>query len=341
MKRAAIAIAIAACGSKKDAAPGAPVATGPVRDAGVAIVAPDAAPPREVLPVVRFAISSESAVSIYETGANGLALVHTTKVDGLDYDYDLVWTAPDALYLRAGAAVSKLDGDALAPVALPPAKTFATSHQKDEQRFDPPQQRLIATANGELWLGRCGWGYQGPEVESCQEWAYARLAPAPVITRRDAPESAPDFAHPAIAPPSSVTASIELEHVIDAGPDDSAHDPQKILRCTTAVKTIAWPAPDDREGGSFGGMSDLVWLSADPPVFTANRIEYGLADAIPVPQVFTGCAPQQYESGIEVVYGPHDVVAIVVDGKATVRWHGHAFTPIDANRLVFAPVAAR
>ena len=339
MKRIAIVVVLAACGSKKDAAPAAPAASGPVREAG-AIAAIDAKPAAsaEAVPVVRFAIANGTGVSIYETGAKGLTLVHSAKTDALEYDYELVWTAPDALYLRAGAVVSKLDGDALAPVALPPAKAFATPHKKDEQRFDPPQQKLIANASGELWLGRCGWGYQGPEEESCQEWAYARVAPAPVITSKDAPAPAPDFAPPSITPPSSVAASLELEHVIDAGPDDSAPEPKKILRCTIAGKTVEWPAPDDREGGSFGGMSDLVWLSADPPVFTVNRIEFGLADAIPVPQIFTGCTPTEYTSGIEVVYGPHDVVAVVVDGQVTVRWHGHAFTPIDATRVVFAPL---
>jgi hypothetical protein len=339
VKRAAL-VALAVCGAcgKKDAAPGAPTASAPVRDAAVAVAAVDAAPAAAPIPTVRFAIANDAGISTYETGAKGLALLHTAKLDGLEYDYDLVWTAPDALYVRNGGDVSRVVDDKLVPVAPPPKKALATKHTKDETRFDPPQQKLIATADSELWLGRCGWGTQGPEEESCDEWAYARLAPAPVITSPTAPESAPDAPHPAIDPPSAVTATIEDEHVIDAGPDDTAHDPEKILRCTYAGKTIEWPAPDDREGGGFAGMSDLVWLSADPPVFTVTRSDFGLADAIPSSQVFEACTPEQFERGIQVVYGPHDVVAIVADGKATVRWHGHAFTPIEANDVVFAPL---
>jgi hypothetical protein len=82
-------------------------------------------------------------------------------------------------------------------------------------------------------------------------------------------------------------------------------------------------------------MDEPVWLSADPPVFAITRNDFGLGDSYPTTLVFEGCTTTA--TGVTIEYGPLDVVAIITDQRATVRWHGRGLGTFDASRIAFAP----
>src|SRR5437660_131623 len=138
-----------ACG-KKDAAPAAGAAApaaAPARDAGaIAIDAAAPAAPAAVdkPPEVTFAVADQQGLTVYRTGAAGVTKVRSAPSTALEYDYDLAWTAPDALFVRIGTAVFTAQGDQLVAVPLPPPKTFAVTRGKGEQHFETPESTLIA-----------------------------------------------------------------------------------------------------------------------------------------------------------------------------------------------------
>jgi hypothetical protein len=338
MKRSImLGVAMAAaggCSGKKQgdgAASGA--APGASKDAPAAPI--DAAPVAP--PPVTFAVRTAKGVDVYETGAGGLRRVHAVATGAMEYDSELVWAGPDALYARGNdGVVARVTGDAAVPIPLPPARTWTVPHQKGERRFSPPNQHLVATAAGELWLGRCEWGDPNPEAPSCNEWAYARILPAatPPPVQREAPAARAGFAAPAVTPPASPVVAIALERLPDAGPDDRAPGaPRTILRCTDKGRTIEYPAGDERDE-IFMGIEAVTWLSADPPLFAADAVAGGFAPTTHT-AVFEGCTA--VVTGAQLVYGPRDVVAVLADGQASIRWHGRELGKGTASWLEFAP----
>jgi hypothetical protein len=219
--------------------------------------------------------------------------------------------------------------------ALPPAAAWPDTKLPDLDHFDPPQWSLVNGGPDELWLGRCEWGYYG-EGSNCQEWAWARVGPAAntpfAITRTTPKGIAPAYKLATVTPPPAMR--VELVDDPGAGPDETK---RKILRCTRDRKSIEFPPTDERHDG-FLGMSDIVWVAADPPMFRVSRSE-SCMDVCTTELTFEGCTLSKRFETARIVPGPGGTYALVADDFTSVRWRGKELGRIDGARhdVAFAP----
>jgi hypothetical protein len=281
--------------------------------------APDAPPPAPP-PEVTFATATMSdGVALYRTGARGVELVsHGARAPGSPDVLQLVWTGPHDLYARLeDGGVAVLRGDTLAPIKLPPERTWRVPHTRDEIKTPGGPVDSLATSGAELWRGVCAWGSSDGELFTCDEWAWARIAPAPVIVRREAPASDPEP-----APPESEAARDVTMEVVNG-----------VLRCTIAGRTIEYPPADQRDA-SYEGMGDVRWLWPDPPLASVEQIEPTYDSNVRVPVVFEGCTPRARGT---IHVGPGDVLAVLDGGAVSLWWHGRAIGSVPAETFAFAP----
>ena len=256
-------------------------------------------------------------VAIYRLGDGHIDVVaRAPRPDTRDLE-DLAWTSADELYVSLDdGAVAAVRGDALVPIVMSPDGAWRTAHDADEVHLYP--DRSLVGSGHELWQGRCEWGHSDGETSSCDEWAWARLVPAPAIVRHDAPPQEPDRALPAAAAPPGVTFAL-------APP---------ILRCTIDGRTAEYPPPDAR-GAGFDRMSgDVRWLSTDPPLATVDELDQAYDGDAHVPVLFEGCTPRAHGA---IVVGPDDVLGVKDDGTLHVWWRGRALGTEPADAFAFAP----
>jgi hypothetical protein len=183
---------------------------------------------------------------------------------------------------------------------------------------------LRSTASGELWLVRC-LGYSYLEGKHCLEASYARLLPTSSTPQRLArpPEDRPAYPLEKAAPPED----LRVEMIDDplAGQPSSARystariPRKKILRCTDARGARSeYPEQEARRMGEDFELSDLVWLSRQPPIFRITQAMqcngvcyFGVT--------FEGCTPSERFENAQLATGPDGAFALFTSSLLAVR----------------------
>jgi hypothetical protein len=315
--------AFAACGARHE--PSAPLTLAGAPEPGPAAKrAPEPPPP------VVFATRTSEEVAVYRLGADHVEVLGRAPRLGTRDLEDLAWVGP-ALYVQLDdGGVAAVRGDALVPIVMPPDGAWHSTHDADEVKLFP--DRTLVASGGELWQGRCEWGHSDGETSSCDEWAWARIAPAPAIAQAAAPPQTPDRELPTADAPTRMTMDVVLEQTIDAAPGDVPR-PRHIVRCTIDGATTEYPALDARDG--FEGMGDSVrWLWADPPLATVDVLEPAYDGTDHVPVVFEGCTARARGA---IVVGPDDVLGVKDDGTLRLWWHGRLVGSVPADAFAFGP----
>jgi hypothetical protein len=250
------------------------------------------------------------------------------------------WDGGDPVVMTDDGALGRITARGYEALPQVPAASWAVAPPDEGlDHFDSPQWKLIVTPGGEIWQGRCEWGYIG-DGDDCTEFVYARVdrppGEAPEPATHDEPVSGrEEYKLPAIPPSTAVKVEL-FEIPSTATPDQAKPELVKLLRCTQGGKTIEYPPPDDRYYLGLGG--ELTWLSAEPPMFTVSRWEQGESDYLH-PVILEGCAESEAYGSADVVPGPGGLFAIVGD-KTSLRWGGKELRVFDERAVVrFAPAA--
>jgi hypothetical protein len=220
-------------------------------------------------------------------------------------------TGPVVL-LQDGTTVGVVTAKGYEPAPAFPPGTFDSKQPPGTEVLSPPRVTIDAST-GDAWRGECHYG--GIEDGGwCAGWVFAKIGSNPPEKRAE-PDVATGITQlPLLPAPASPVVKIVTQRI-------PAHDdPVGILTCTASGRTVEYPAVDQRSG--FFGMSDLVWIERDPPVFRATASLAGL-NGILEPVYFEGCHESKRFAGASVETGPHDVIALVADDKLTLVWHGH------------------
>jgi hypothetical protein len=216
--------------------------------------------------------------------------------------------------------------------ALPAATWEITPAPEGFDHFHTPHWKLIVSADGSIWQGRCEWGYFG-DGDACTEFVYARLSPPPVATVREEPRSGRPVFRLAPTPPFMTTQVVLVN--VDRPPteDEPKREPITILRCTQAGKTTEYPPADDREHGLSG---EITWLSTEPPMYLVERWDEGEEPYLRS-ILFEGCAESPTFASAKVEPGPGGVFAIIGE-QTSIRWGERELGRLEGGgQIRFAP----
>lgn len=210
--------------------------------------------------------------------------------------------------------VYRVDTNQLAELPRPPRPLFDLPGSADLDRLDR-DEGLVVTAQGEVWLHHCVWGYLGDE-DPCVVDTHVRLVPGPAQRASDPPVPRRDAALPA---PTNITLSLAGE----------------TLRCARDGVTTTIAAPPDSTGFS---LSSARWVSHRPPIAIVHTLHPGADDEVAVPRLLAGCALAKLD-GLIVASGPHALWAVNDgDGAIAIAWHGRAIAQlVGATEVRFAP----
>lgn len=305
--------------------------------------------------------AARSTVRFVKTAASGLVVTRTVEVPG-DI-MALAWVGADPVVMLADGQVGRIAGGRYASFPAVPSARWAVPNPHVDadpgrgptERFDTPRWELIVDTAGAVWQARCDWGWDLPhgvahhcveEGGDCDAWVYARISPGPLEIARREPSSIafevmtfggyssdddhngvkPSWPVPEVAPSTAIQAAI-----VSAGTD-----PRDVLRCTAAGKTIQYPTDDDRDERQpdGDGVSQLTWLSTDPPIFAVSR-RFGCRDTGWI--AFEGCS--QADLADQIYGGPKDLIAATIGNtQLALYWHGRALGTLDGvTRFAFAP----
>ena len=289
---------------------------------------------------VRFLAAHGATVQLMEATPAGLRLLRSVQAPAAIAAVEWVGAAPVVMLEAFGEGEAARNGEigriterGYEPLAALPAATWAIAPAPEGlDRFHTPHWKLIVTADGAIWQGRCEWGYFG-DGDACTEFVYARLAPAPVATVREEPRSGrPVFRLPPTPP--SPTTRVELVDVDrPSTADEPRRAPIKILRCTQGGRTIEYPPKGDREHGMSG---EITWLSTEPPMYSVERWEEGEEPYLRS-ILFEGCAESRTYATAEVEPGPDGVFAIVGE-ETSLRWRARELGRLAGGAQIrFAP----
>jgi hypothetical protein len=294
------------------------------------------APPHEL------ALAIGSAVSVYAIADGKVTLERTVALPDVPAELAWVGAAPVVLLGGNGAPIAAMGsgvvgriGATFEPFAPAPASAWAAPPPPDADASssmyrhspDVPGWDLVVTDAGDVWLGRSEWFFV-PDNEGYRDWVYARLAPAPAAVTQDKPAPAAPLPLPGVTPPPSVTAS--LVAIAPQAPDAR---PLHVVRCTSGGTTVDYPPADQR--AELVDVTDLTWLSSQPPRFRADVVVLGYT-TVTIPTLFDGCAATG--EGRATVAGPDGLSAIYDETAVIVIQHGAtiATLPVVATLAAFS-----
>ncbi|MBX3159956.1 MAG: hypothetical protein KF773_28565 [Deltaproteobacteria bacterium] len=292
--------------------------------------AKDPAPPaREQPPYVELvAIQMSTITFLASSPGGGLGTTRTVEAPVMISGYR--WLGRDLGVIGGDEngvdSVGLVTQQGYQAIPMPPATAWPDLQKPDLDHFDTPSWNLTSTASGELWLGRCEWGYDA-DRRTCTEWAYAKMWPTgdrPRIVIQPPPVQRPDAYKlvPAPAPAGIRTELVRIEAGGEPGDEQGDAVARHFLRCTQKGHTTEYPARDDRDiETGFVDMGEVVWLATDPPMFRAPRSDTCL-DVCTTEITFEGCTPSKRFESSQLVPGPGGAYALVVAKRTSVRWRG-------------------
>lgn len=267
MRRLAIAL-VMGCGSSAPTTP-APTAS-PVN------------PPRP-----HFLLEKKGSLEFY--AVSGGTVTRTREVKLPTGIATLAWSRKQPVLLL-GTNVARVTDTGLEMLPVPPPDTW--KHPKPASESAEHQDNYsvkMFTKDDEVWLSKCEWSEQGL-YSVCSYWINARLDPAPMITEQ---EGRSEIFEPIVigkplkpvAPPASIRAALV--------PDQERHEGKREkLQCADGATTIedpelGTPLEPQFDNATDGGRSDLVWLSAEPPIFQVT--DWDNCRPCPVSVIFERC----------------------------------------------------
>jgi hypothetical protein len=277
----------------------------------------------------RLVVADGKSASLVEAGAASAKIVATIKLPA-DVQ-QIVWIDRDPIALLDNGAVGALTTKGFVAIATPPSSAFALPRPNDRlEKLDRPIFELVGSTAGELWLGRCDWGFPADGHMICESSVYARLGAGALLTSRARP---PDGNRnwegwPTVEPATSVAITF-APRPNDSGEMDEGGE---TMTCRYKGTTTTFP-----EGKIFWTYrSTLRWISRDPPRFVVDSITNGMTGIIE-PFVFDGCTPS-IAGDLKGYLGPDDLFVVGTGGGASLRKHDKELLALPgASFVAFEP----
>jgi hypothetical protein len=262
---------------------------------------------------------------------------------GLPQDtYVRDWEWPDAsalVILVSDGTLLKFDGKAVTKIARPAKKLFKTKKSGDGPVNR--DERLIATATGEIWLDHCGYAYQGDD-DPCSSNVYVRIAPAPAKATPTEPTARPAPATPAV--PTDWSFSIQPAPVATS---DGPAEPNPYGALTCAGPGGAHATLPIADGSAGFSIEDAEVVSTQPMIQVVNDWYAGEADMMPMGHLLAGCTvltEVEYPTVERSASGYWTVAQTRFDapgGDVILAWQGRIVTELaDVSSVSFAPSAS-
>ncbi len=280
----------------------------------------------------RLVVADGKSASLVEAGAASAKIVATIKLPA-DVQ-QIVWIDRDPVALLDDGEVGTVTAKGFVAIATPPSSAFALSRPSGNlQKLERPIFELVGSTTGELWLGRCDWGFPADGHMICENMVYARLGAGAALTSRVSPKDGNRNweGWPTVEPATSVAITF-APHPNDGGEMD---DNAETMTCRYKGTTTTFP-----EGKiSWTSHSTLRWISRDPPRFVVDSISAGMTGIIE-PFVFEGCTPSN-ASGLKGYLGPDDLFVLGTGGGASLRKHDKQLLALPgASFVAFEPPRA-
>jgi hypothetical protein len=288
---------------------------------------------------IRLAIASERTVSLAVVEHGAIRVTRTVAAPGAIAQLD--WVGDDPV-VRIGKTPMTIgpdgpveahdDPNVIGQIARITARGYepfpalpAAAWPRAPEPSIEPQWELVSPPDGSIWQGRCGHGFYADGRVICETFAWARLAPGPVVMKAAAPEPARGLELPHVTAPAEPR--VELV---------SIGDDKQIVRCTDRGAASEFPPAKERDG-DFMGMGELAWLSADPPLFRVAKASAGF-DVNLDRTIFERCTPsrelgtqlQAGRDGLVAVFGGHTLL-VLHDGRIVGKG------ALEASLVQFAP----
>ncbi|HEX4452658.1 MAG TPA: hypothetical protein VH143_17395 [Kofleriaceae bacterium] len=281
----------------------------------------------------RLVVTDGTSASLIEAGATSAKVVATIKLRATVQT--IVWIGRDPVALLDDGEVGTLTAKGFVAIATPPSSAFVLPRpSKNVQQLEQPVSELVGSTTGELWLGRCDWGFPADGHMICENWIYARLGAGGVLTSRAHP---PDGNRnwegwPAVEPATSVAITFAPRPHDDGTIDDHA----ETMTCRYNGTTTTFP-----EGKLYWTyQSTLQWISHDPPMFIIDSIANGMTGIVER-FVFEGCTPSN-APGVKGYVGPDDLSVLALGTASSLSRHGKELLALSGADLVaFEPPLPR
>lgn len=280
--------------------------------------------------------SAKNSVRMYRV--TGATLTVEGEADlGLPQDtYVRDWEWPDAsglVILVSDGTLLRFDGKAVSKIARPAKKLF-----KAKKSGDGPvdrDERLIATATGEIWLDHCAYAYQGDD-DPCSSNVYVRIVPSPAKATTTEPTQRPAPAKQAV--PS------DWSFAIQPAPAGEGNGDNNYGALTCAGPGGAHATLPIADGSAGFSIEDAEVVSTQPVIQVVNDWYAGEADMMPMAHLLAGCtvlSEVEYPSVERSAAGYWTVAQTHFDGPGgdvILAWQGRIVTELpDVSSVTFAP----
>jgi hypothetical protein len=273
----------------------------------------------------RLVIADGTSASLVEAGATSAKVVARIKLRA--NVQTIVWIDRDPVALLDNGAVGTLTAKGFVPIATPQSSTLELPRPNaDLERREQPLWQLIGSTTGELWLGRCDWGFPADGQFICENWLYARLGTGAKLTSRVSPSDGnPSWeGWPTVEPAPNVAITFAKRPRDNHDISDSA----ETMTCSYRGTTTTFP-DGELEWTEHG---TLRWISRDPPIFVIDSLANGYM-VIVEPTVFEGCTPSN-ASGLKGYVGPDDLFVLASGGGTSLRKHDKQLLALPAASFV-------
>jgi hypothetical protein len=291
----------------------------------------------------RLVVAADKQATLVEAGATSAKVVATIKLPS--NIHTLVWIDRDPVVLLDDGRVGAVTPTGFVAIATPPSNAFDLPRPGEGvQKLDSPDRALIASTAGELWLGRCDWGFPADGGIVCENWVYARLGSGARLIAREQPADAnPSWeGWPSVLPAPNVSVTFaKRAH----GEHDIADDAET-MTCRFNGTTLTFP--DDPS--SWTEHDRLHWISRDPPLFVIDSLANGYAGIVE-PTAFEGCSPsgrfvggqrdpmtmtmsQMQQPAVTGFIGPTDLFVLASDTASAVFRNGKELLALPGGRFV-------
>lgn len=263
--------------------PTAPPAVAPAAEAPVAEVAA-----KSTLPASTIFVQGPDAAVMATTSEAGLAISPRIELASAQRciwrDQNEVWCVSEDSWISIDTAGQTKRGK------LPPKKAWFVKKSAEADNAKP-WYRLddyVATQDGQLWLGRCIWGYIG-DADPCIDMTYVRIDGGKAVMVSKAPAARDDKAQFAAVKDSALQVSFSAQ-----GPDSQAQTASCQTGGAPAVKLF------DDNGANYGDFTSTMlgsgWWIAHGTEFDGS----GELSDTPVAYAMQNCA----KLGDRAVAGP-------------------------------------
>lgn len=198
---------------------------------------------------------------------------------------ELAWRGGDIFArLRTGEVVRVHDGQHESIPSPPTATWAAPKPSRPGVEFGPGSEaKLVITAAGEVWLGRCAWTSL-LDRPACEAWVYARLVPSLAVQRDPPKKRPPAFAAGLARPPAGV--AIQVEQPVGPG------EPAKVV-CTQGTASSTFTSR--RVEGATAGAT-VTWIAEGSPYYLLDA-SYDYIETIKADTyLMKACDPHPIES---------------------------------------------